>query len=245
MRDFGLSVPQPPGLAPSEVPPQPAPSAQDPAERESLASERRTQKRRRQRESSRKRRAMKGSRQRRGNTSVPQSAPLLSGVSTPRAESDNDNSRVMSETQTLKPTKKRKKYSCRDKTRGKLKAILPVGGSFRQYIVRQSGRQRMIIGSKIWAEKRKKKQALKIRRKASGYTRTTVPLLSVSSTCKGTGPLDSTICTSPLPGGGGGVNGGAGDVHHMQTLFQDQLDSAMADKNVNASDDIDLIFSNL
>ena len=202
------------------------------------------------------------------DASTSQSAPSLPGVSTTRRESDNGTSRVR-ETKTLKLKKKRKKYKCRDKTESdngtsrvremkklklekkrksykcrdkKQKASVTVSGGFRWYIVRQSGRQRMIIGRKTWAEKRKKKQP---QYKSSPGTRTAVPLQSVSSTY--IGPMTSTSGTSPLAGGG--MCRGVGDVHHMQRLFQHQLDSAgMADKDVNVSsgvDDIDQIFSNL
>ena len=107
--------------------------------------------------------------------------------------------------------------------------------NFRQIVVKHSGREKVIIGSKVWKEKRLRKQAM---RKQKAVSEATAAFSSSSSTSR---LQDCKV---------------GGSVHNFQTLFQQQLDRAAAEPSqklrekmgasgLKSRDDIDAIFADI
>lgn len=231
MRDCGLPLHQPPSLVPPATPPLPSESETSISESRSSVHHNVTDSQDRNRKRLKRSRREKACKPPAQTTDMSQTPPSHPDESQPREES-GDCSSLMRETK--KKGRKQKKFRCRAEMRCRQRTTLPVGGSFRQYIARQSGRQRMIIGSKIWAKKKKNKQRQLV---AVEDTKATASLSLISPySYRGVAPLTSTTSESQ------------GDIHQMQTLFQYQMDGVtVGDETAtdDGSDDIDLIFSGL
>ena len=185
----------------------------------------------------------------------------------------DDNSSPAIETKSAKEgekkkKKKKKRYKeIRAKRLQKAKARLPITGSFRMIVMKQAGKQRMIIGRKTWMKKQSSKRgALKKRQVSTLNTRTVHSLLA--SEHSSTDVLTSTSGLNILASGTNcsltdksatnsldysGIFGEEERVRHMQALYQRYLDSAVMKKieaekkgaECTGEDDIDRIFSNL
>ena len=137
-----------------------------------------------------------------------------------------------------KRKERKKKHKCRETRAKRLqreRAQRPIGGNFRQIIMKQSGSEKFIIGSKVWTAKRTSKR----KRKTVAHTGSNDPA-TPSSSCSMKRSDDS------------GLFGEGERVSHMQALFQFQLDRAAESREKetrateqSATDDIDAIFSNL
>ena len=106
--------------------------------------------------------------------------------------------------------------------------------NFRQIVVKHSGREKVIIGSKVWKEKRLRKRAMRKQKAVSEAT----------AVCSSSNTNRFQDCEV------------GGSVHNFQTLFQQQLDRAAAEpsqklrektgaEGLKGRDDIDAIFADI